>query len=320
MDYSKIIKLNEEDLKSIISGINEGKVIFFDVRAPSQRIKSFNGTVIMELPSMLLKRKGFGIQEIAKYLDVNTNQGSELFFEAFEKKNKIVFLFDENVTEGYIENHLLIPKLVIGFESLEEFYSRVFIFQNTKSFLESNPEFENQNQYEKRQKLNDSFLLPSIVETPMILGNPIDSVPDEIINGLYLGDIHSSRNLNSLRNLGITTIVNMTSEPNAFSENEFTYKNYPISDSIEQLIDMEEIEKIMNLIDEVINKKGEKVLVHCQAGISRSATVVIMYLMKSQKIKAEDAYALCKSKRRVVGPNVGFLAQIYQYQKSLFSE
>lgn len=50
-----------------------------------------------------------------------------------------------------------------------------------------------------------------------------------------------------------------------------------------------------------------KVLVHCHRGVSRSATIVIMYLMRKFKLTLRDAYKLVKSRRDKIDPNAGFI-------------
>ena len=59
-----------------------------------------------------------------------------------------------------------------------------------------------------------------------------------------------------------------------------------------------------------VNNAPEKktMLVHCGAGVSRSATVVIAYLMVKEQIGVEEAMAKVKAKRKCVDPNSGFLA------------
>ena len=51
---------------------------------------------------------------------------------------------------------------------------------------------------------------------------------------------------------------------------------------------------------------GEKVLVHCAAGISRSGTVVVAYMMAKYNIRYEDAVRMVRAKRGCVCPNQGF--------------
>ena len=53
-------------------------------------------------------------------------------------------------------------------------------------------------------------------------------------------------------------------------------------------------------------KSGGTVLVHCHAGVSRSATMVIAYLMKYHNMEFEQAFHFVKSKRNVIFPNAGF--------------
>ncbi|CAI7809091.1 unnamed protein product [Closterium sp. NIES-54] len=55
---------------------------------------------------------------------------------------------------------------------------------------------------------------------------------------------------------------------------------------------------------------GEKVLVHCHAGVSRSAAVVTAHLMKLHRSTAEDALRLLQSKHPLACPNTGFLHQL----------
>ena len=65
------------------------------------------------------------------------------------------------------------------------------------------------------------------------------------------------------------------------------------------------------------------------AGVSRSATIVIAYIMKYQKLKFEEAFTFVKQRRLVkffsfnkinrakIQPNQGFIKQLKQYEKKL---
>ena len=74
--------------------------------------------------------------------------------------------------------------------------------------------------------------------------------------------------------------------------------------------------KSNEFIDEAIKNNGN-VLIHCHAGISRSSTILIAYIMKSQKMSLDKVLELLKSKRDKVNPNAGFIEQLKEYEKEL---
>lgn len=59
-------------------------------------------------------------------------------------------------------------------------------------------------------------------------------------------------------------------------------------------------------------------LVHCNAGVSRSASVCIAYLMYRKKMRFADALELTKSVKKDVRPNDGFMVQLKLYDEELF--
>ena len=73
--------------------------------------------------------------------------------------------------------------------------------------------------------------------------------------------------------------------------------------------------KIIRLID-----SGECVLVNCMAGISRSATIVIAYLMTKQNLTFQEAFNFVKSKRSIINPNESFITQLIEYDNYLYKK
>lgn len=67
-------------------------------------------------------------------------------------------------------------------------------------------------------------------------------------------------------------------------------------------------------------ESNESVLVHCLAGISRSPTVAIAYVMRHLQMTCEDAYRYVKAKRATISPNFNFLGQLLEYEKQLVQD
>ncbi|XP_027195818.2 dual specificity protein phosphatase 4-like [Dermatophagoides pteronyssinus] len=143
--------------------------------------------------------------------------------------------------------------------------------------------------------------------------------PAELLPYLYLGNECHASSKNLLLNLGITAVLNVSQScPNHF-ENEFYYKRIPINDSKCDDITIR-INEALNFIDEIKEDRNGKILVHCQAGISRSATICIAYLIKKKRIRMEEAYEFVKSRRQLISPNFNFMTQLMEFEDQIFSD
>ena len=63
-------------------------------------------------------------------------------------------------------------------------------------------------------------------------------------------------------------------------------------------------------------EKGN-VLVHCMAGVSRSSTITLAYMMKHLDYKLDHALALLRVRRPIASPNSGFMSQLRMYENKL---
>jgi protein-tyrosine phosphatase len=66
------------------------------------------------------------------------------------------------------------------------------------------------------------------------------------------------------------------------------------------------LEIFTNLIPYLVHSKGKRILFHCYAGISRSSTAAILYLMLTTNMSLSEIYQLVESKRPYINPNPTF--------------
>jgi protein-tyrosine phosphatase len=139
--------------------------------------------------------------------------------------------------------------------------------------------------------------------------------PVQILPWLYLGSVAHASQRSRLKALGITALLNVSpQQPNHISE-DFLYKTIPVVDNQTSEIS-EWFPEAIEFIESIRNGDG-KVLVHCQAGVSRSATICIAYLMNHLRISMEQAFDYLKSRRSVISPNINFMCQLLDYEAQL---
>ena len=138
---------------------------------------------------------------------------------------------------------------------------------------------------------------------------------DEIEEGkLWLGSFDLG-NIQILKEKGIKKILTlMEGDPS-----NFNYKQHGFNQKVINIMDFDS-ENIIQYFGECLNfiKGEEKVFVHCAAGESRSATIVIAYIMWKKKMTFDKAYNFVKQKRSRIYPNFGFRQQLQMFEKLLF--
>jgi len=147
---------------------------------------------------------------------------------------------------------------------------------------------------------------------------PAHGYPSEILPfQLYLGDHYHAEDPLVIQNLKITHIINATNSCEAkFLNKGVLYLRLGVEDlETEDL--SKHFSKAYEFLTEALSSDKNRVLVHCARGISRSATIVIMFIMKSMKISYDEALSFVKKHREVVCPNEGFEQQLRAWNSEL---
>lgn len=140
--------------------------------------------------------------------------------------------------------------------------------------------------------------------------------PFEILPHLYLSCRKAASNRKCLENNSISRILNVTSEESEYQHLDgFSYFQIAVEDSHEVNM-LQHLPLAFSFIEEA-RLANEKVLVHCHAGMSRSVTVVIAYLMKYYEHTLNSAYDFVRQKKSNISPNFSFLEQLLQFECSL---
>jgi hypothetical protein len=138
-------------------------------------------------------------------------------------------------------------------------------------------------------------------------------VPHHIIGNVYLGDYMCATSLDVLRSLGIGHVINASNHfGNKFEDNGIVYLDVNVDD-----YPFEDIASHFQRTYDYIEEARGPVLVHCAAGVSRSASIVIAYLMQKHRLALDEAITLTHARRSLVSPNQGFLSQLVTYEQNL---
>ncbi|XP_008334739.1 dual specificity protein phosphatase 26-like isoform X2 [Cynoglossus semilaevis] len=149
------------------------------------------------------------------------------------------------------------------------------------------------------------------LERLLFTGRAIISHADEVWPRLYVGDQHR-----------ITHVLNAAhsrrrGRPDIYEDMAVTYMGVEARDACDY--DMSaNFRSAADFIHAALSRGGT-VLVHCHVGVSRSATLVLAYLMLKQNLTLVEAICAVKDNRGVI-PNRGFLRQLIRLNQQLFDK
>ena len=136
-----------------------------------------------------------------------------------------------------------------------------------------------------------------------------------IYDNLYLASLAETNVEAESRSLGVTHIVNVAQDIVVDRVSQgYSYLHLGVCDDDPQ-------NDITTILDPCVRwihqgcESGGKVLVHCWSGVSRSAIVIMAYLVSQKSKSAVDAYHMVVARRRTVDPWPGYLQQFQAWAK-----
>nr|XP_020446089.1 dual specificity protein phosphatase 18-like [Monopterus albus] len=136
-----------------------------------------------------------------------------------------------------------------------------------------------------------------------------------ITDHLYLSNGRAANDSSLVTRYEITCIINVTETKNSCLSPGLDYIHIPASDS--------PLSPLSDHFDDVADKillvaeGGGRTLVHCNAGVSRSAALCMAYLVKHHGVTLLEAHRWVKTCRPMVRPNNGFWKQLIRYEMEL---
>jgi len=167
-----------------------------------------------------------------------------------------------------------------------------------------------------------------------------------IIDNIYLGNACDASYYYKLKNSNIKSIINVTTEIPNYFKNEFEYFNISINDFNSESFSNEMFNNVLDFIyekqkeeniesdeneeegredgdpGEKKNEEKEKeisdnnILIHCYMGSSRSATIIVLYLMDKYKYTLDKALKFIKEKRDIVNINTQFVENLKNFKRN----
>ena len=138
----------------------------------------------------------------------------------------------------------------------------------------------------------------------------------EIIkNKLYLGDLFDANNESEIKQKNIKCIICVAENLKIkISDPDIKILNYNLQDDYNCNISL-----YFDEIGNIINSE-KTVLINCLAGISRSSTIVIAYMMKYYKLNLRDTFLYVRNRRQQICPNKQFMNYLIEYEKTIFGK
>jgi len=141
----------------------------------------------------------------------------------------------------------------------------------------------------------------------------------EILPGIWLGNVYASKDTFWQKQNKISAIINCTKDL-PFSSTDLSLYRIPVHDNLEREeirnLELWSFEIVYKISNEV--KKGNHILIHCAAGMQRSAACLAMYLIAITRCTTDEAITFIRNKRSIAfTPKANFYDSIKGFETQL---
>lgn len=321
--------------EDIFAALESGLLLLIDARPYSDYVVShIDNALSVRLSSLMTRRLSKGSN---KLYDLVIQEQKPRYRELFERPGSRIVVYDSGASDPLPEYDSKIPLHVIlkslcstgekecgfltgGFEAFRKMYPSAVV-------------------------VPDVIVDPKIPAFPMIgtMGEPLSTAisfggsavplmspfsgdsesartrkilnmaPSEIEPFLIIGSKRDATDWEVLSGLAVTHIINATPDCPCLFQHDVAYLRLAIRDCWNQNLP-EHFDSAFAFIEDA-KRSGGRVMIHCTAGISRSAAIAIAYIMSTKQMTLSEAYSYVKSKRPVISPNLDFMGELQQFER-----
>ncbi|KAL1517569.1 hypothetical protein ABEB36_001314 [Hypothenemus hampei] len=134
---------------------------------------------------------------------------------------------------------------------------------------------------------------------------------NKVLPGLYVGNYRDSKDASQLAKHNITHILSIHDTARRIHSDKY-YLCVMASDTPDQ--NLTQYFSLCNDFIHAARLRDGNVLIHCLAGMSRSVTVAVAYIMSVTTLNSKDALKVVRAGRNVANPNLGFLKQLEEFE------
>ncbi|KAI8141548.1 protein-tyrosine phosphatase-like protein, partial [Fennellomyces sp. T-0311] len=183
----------------------------------------------------------------------------------------------------------------------------------------------------RKNHKNLSLNLPRRIETPRKPCDPPSQEPQhlthyehgpaQILPNLFLGACHTAQRRDVLERHGISCILNVAHEINLTPPPGSSYHHLKWTHTQNNLA-RREFHRAIRVL-EMARQSDTNVLVHCQSGVERSATLIIAYILYlsrkqpaliGKRLTLSEAYDYVRTRAPAIRPNMELMYQLSEFE------